>query len=178
MSQKPTSKKAKKKAGIAPADWERLAANPVKRDAYIQLVQSIQRAQAVAEQRSVRSGLPASDLLDITQAAHILDQHPDLIKYVDAVRRQQYREQSIAQQSITTKSSPTNSVPQAGSGMWSIAKDAPSGVPNAKMWRDFADSNEWTRGAINVRRQQIGRAEIAVVPADQTSESISFPPQA
>lgn len=50
---------------------------------------------------------------------------------------------------------------------WGKQKPEAQGVPNARILRDWADANEWVRAAINVRRQQIGRANIAVMPNNE-----------
>ena len=44
--------------------------------------------------------------------------------------------------------------------------DIPQSVRNARILRAYADNNPWARTAINVRKQQIGQAPIAVLPAN------------
>jgi|GEM_PF-3534696 len=72
------------------------------------------------------------------------------------------------------KSAPTGSSPIAAggaagawAGMHAQRTDA-VGVPNADFLRRLASKNPWVSAAITTRKQQIGRADIAVVPADET----------
>jgi hypothetical protein len=79
-------------------------------------------------------------------------------------------------QSLLQKQSPTNSTPvasgnQAGvawAGIGNKRVDA-QGVPNAQYLRNLAVRNPWVQAAIVTRKQQIGRADIDVVPMDETA---------
>lgn len=170
----PSSKK------VTGADWEALAASPRERDAYVRFSNEIQRAQAEAAQRAVRMGrgVQPAELLDVRRAVAILDEHPALYRYVRAAASAAHREQIIAEtqvrdaaSGILAKSgSPTGSAPQAEGALgyaWSGARQTPISVPNARQLRTFADSNEWLRSAINIRRDQVSHAEIAVLPEEE-----------
>lgn len=174
MSNKKQHKKktvtlAKEQSGRTPkrSDWDQLAESPSLLSAYREFAVSLQRSQALAEQRAVRSssGATASEFLDYSHALAILDQHPELIRYVHAVRSEEHRE-SLRRSTMIQREAPTGSYPQAGSGGWSFMKNQPQGVINAMTLRYYADNNVWCRSAINERRTQIGTAEIAVMPLD------------
>lgn len=89
-------------------------------------------------------------------AMDYLAAHPDLVTLIDAMR-------------LETRAAPTGSTPQAGGG-WasSFARDVPNVVPNARTLRIWADSHEWVRAAIDVRKDRIGNAAIAVLPDDES----------
>jgi hypothetical protein len=181
MSKKPhrKSKKSiqlmKEQSGHTPkrSDWEQLSANPVLSAAFQELSVSLQRSQALAEQRAVRSssGAPSSEFLDFSHALAVIDAHPELVPYIRELQAGDHRE--LLRQSTMTpefqRQSPTASYPQAQGtlGGWSYTdKNQPQGVPNTPLLRYYADNNVWTRAAINERRTQIGSAEIAVMPGD------------
>jgi len=156
-----------------PSNWEQLSANPVLSSAFQELSVSLQRSQALAEQRAVRSstGAPASEFLDFSHALAVIDQHPELVPYIRELQAGDRRE--LLRQSTMTpefqRQSPTASYPQAQGTMggWSYTnKNQAQGVPNVPLLRYYADNNVWTRAAINERRTQIGSAEIAVMPGD------------
>lgn len=99
---------------------------------------------------------------DLSPAIQLLNDHPQLRTFLDRVRE---REDAIT----LTKSTPTGSTPQAGGGWGSaFTKDQPVGVINARQLRDWADTHEWTRAAINSRRQRVARADITVIPSDES----------
>lgn len=154
------------------SDWERLASDPTLSAAFQELSVSLQRSQALAEQRAARSSsrAPAIEFLDFTHAATILNAHPELIPYIRELQHSERREM-LRQSTISPelqRESPTQSYPQARGNMagWSTSKDQPQGVPNAFLLRNYADNDEWVRAAVNIRRRQVGNAEIAVTPGD------------
>lgn len=168
---------------VTPADWEALAASPRDAEAYSRFAQEISRAQAEAEQRAARmKGVAPAELLDVRRAVAILDEHPALYRYVRAAAQREHREALVASTaqalpSMLTLSgsggpmgSPTGSAPQAGSALgmaWAGTRQSPISVPNARQLRTFADSGEWLRAAINIRRDQVAHAELAVLPEDE-----------
>jgi len=162
---------AKEQSGHRPrevpsSDWEQLATNPVLSSAFRELSVSLQRSQATAEQRAVRSssGADATEFLDFSHALSVIDQHPELVPYIRELQHSERR--AMLRESTMVREAPTGSYPQASSGGWSFARNQPQGVPNASTLRYYADNNVWTRAAINERRTQIGSAEIAVGPID------------
>lgn len=152
------------------SDWQRLAANPTLSGAFQELATRLQSAQATAEQRAVRSGIQVTELVDYSHALQVIDAHPELLPYLRELqsgeRREMLRQSTMSPDFI--RQSPTQSYPQATGNMggWTGSKDAPIGVPNHRVLRDMADNNPWCRAAINVRREQISRADIAVIPED------------
>lgn len=143
-------------------DWQDLVMQPDLAQNFQVLTQELERAHDLALQHAVRTGDSMESHLDLSRAATILREHPRLLPYIQSVAGQ-------ANISLLQKQSPTeaNSQGQAASGAWSGNKATTDGVPNTRILRDWADSNEWVRAAINVRRQQIGRANIAVVPFNE-----------
>lgn len=154
------------------SDWERLASDPTLSAAFQDLSVSLQRSQALAEQRAARSSsrAPAIEFLDFTHAASILNAHPELVPYIRELQHSERREMLRQSTMIPEmqRESPTQSYPQARGNMagWSTSKDQPQGVPNAFLLRNYADNDEWVRAAVNIRRRQVGNAEIAVIPGD------------
>jgi hypothetical protein len=151
---------------VPSSDWEQLATNPTLAGAFQEFSVRMQRAQAEAMQLSARKGIDVSDLIDYRQALVVLDQHPELVPYIRELQHSERRE--MLRDSMIIKESPTQSYPQARGNMqgWSTSKDAPQGVPNSYILRNYADNDEWLRAGINKRRDQVGRAEIAVIPRD------------
>jgi hypothetical protein len=155
-----------------PSNWDRLASDPTLSAAFQELSVSLQRSQALAEQRAVRSSsrAPAVEFLDFSHAASILNAHPELVPYIRELqrgdRREMLRESTMSPEFL--RESPTQSYPQGHGNMagWSTSKDQPQGVPNAFVLRNYADNDEWLRAGINVRRDQVSRAEVAVSPVD------------
>jgi hypothetical protein len=157
---------------VPQSDWDRLASDPTLSAAFQELSVSLQRSQALAEQRAARSSsrAPAIEFLDFTHALRVLDAHPELVPYIRELQHSERREM-LRQSTISPelqRESPTGSYPQARGNLagWSTSKDQPQGVPNAFLLRNYADNDEWVRAAVNIRRRQVGNAEIAVIPGD------------
>ncbi|MGZ6281793.1 MAG: phage portal protein [Ktedonobacterales bacterium] len=159
-------------------------------DAFSRAVtQANERAKAAAG-----GGGDTSQYLDYREAIQLLNSNPPLTTYLEGVmQRQEARAQALGLNgAIPTAASyavpgmedsffgtkarhgpPTGSHPQNQSniGGWTTGgtakNSAPQGIANAQQLRYFADNNEWVRAAINIRRQQVGRADIAVVPNDE-----------
>lgn len=115
---------------------------------------------------------------DVSEAIKMLHEYPGLRSYLNNVLE---REQATkAAKELPTAmlghsadylwkmGSPTQSTmqDQAGMAAWGGNKNNPVGVANARLLREWADTNEWCRAAINIRRAQVGRADILVAPAD------------
>jgi phage portal protein BeeE len=65
------------------------------------------------------------------------------------------------------KTSPKN-LPYSASAVQYTAQDKGRvAKPNVKLFRNWATSSEWIRGAINIRRSQVAAAEWDIVPYDQ-----------
>ena len=86
---------------------------------------------------------------------------------LQAIQDREYARQDALQR-LDLKSNPTGAHPQSGMSGWTGTKNYPIGVANARLLRDWADSDELVRAAINARRQQIEKADIAVLPLDET----------
>lgn len=134
-----------------------LATSSSEQQAYRELARLIEKAQTVAG-----PGRAA----DLTEAGRLLSSNPQLVRYLQAAQEREYARQDALHR-LDVKAAPTGSSPQAGMAGWTGTRNYPQGVPNARLLRDWADSNEWTRAAINVRRQQIERADIAVMPLNE-----------
>lgn len=137
--------------------------------AYQQLIRALQQADqvAVSEVRAGRQNYEQA--LDLREAGSVLDRYPRLVSYLNGIKdRENARKVGLAQPDLTLSNAPTHSTPQASpiASGWSGSKDIPRGVENARMLRQLAETDPWVRAAINLRRQQIGRADIAVMPTD------------
>lgn len=173
MGKKKYSKQHRHRGKVTPSEWQHLSEEHALRSAYLQFAASVQKAQEGAHTRSLQAGLPVSSTLDLRDAGRILDQHPQLIRYLHSVMERQQAERDardLPLDVLATKSSPTGTPSQAQSlGGWSGYQDknAPQGVPNARLLRDYAEQSEWVNAAINYYCERIGRADIAVLPQDE-----------
>lgn len=161
-------------------------------DAFSRVVQA---AQQRAGEAAGPHG-DTSPYLDYREAIQLLNGNPALTTYLEGImERKAARAQALGLPSdgaipaaasrsyavpgmeesffgTKRQGPPTGSHPQNQSniGGWTTggnSKDMPQGVAAAQQLRYFADNNEWVRAAINIRRQQVGRADIAVVPNDE-----------
>jgi phage portal protein BeeE len=64
------------------------------------------------------------------------------------------------------QASPAN-LPNSGAGTAAYVWDGKVPVQNARVYRHWAKSSEWVRGAITIRRAQVSSAEWDIVPYDQ-----------
>jgi phage portal protein BeeE len=168
------SKKYKKQGKlVAPSDqeWQNLSQNEVLAKEYSNLALALQQSQSVAVQKATRLGGSPDEYLDLSKAFSIIDRNPQLLPYLSSVAKQSSGIPTgfTDHKGLLQKESPTGSVHTQNSGHvpggWSgSGKRLPDAVPNARLLRDWADGNEWVRAAINIRRQQIGRANVAVMP--------------
>lgn len=151
---------------VTAREWDNLAGDRELKGAYVRLASEIERAYGEAETLAARSGIPAEALLDLSQAQDMLMREPRLARFLYDVRDNGAP--------FSTKASPVAIAQERNDAQglgdlsgWTGDKHAPQGVINARLFRKFADENEWTRAAINHRRQQVGRANISVAPADE-----------
>jgi hypothetical protein len=145
--------------------WRDLALNTDLSREYSQLSTALQQAHSQATQQAHRYGGTSDQYMDYSRAFGILERTPDLVPYLSQLSKQS----SNVPSSYIVKESPTgNAHPQSSqtNGAWSGNKETDS-VVNARVLREWADGNEWVRAAINTRRQQIGRANISVVPFNE-----------
>lgn len=153
-------------APVSEQQWQSLSTDSHLAKEYVELSNALQQAHTQASQMAQRSGGNTQEYIDYSRAFSIVDRTPELVPYLASLAK----ESSNVPTNYTTRSAPSGVVsPQSQnmSSAWSGQKNMPEGVPNARILRDWADSNEWTRAAINVRRQQIGRANIAVIPFNE-----------
>lgn len=129
--------------------------------------QELLAALSRADEKVLAQGGTVGQATNLAEAGDVLNRYPQLVRYLTTVSE---RQQARAAQTdlLQLAGSPTGSHPQVQplASYWSGTKE-PIGVPNARVMRDLADKDPWVRAAINVRRQQIGRADIAVVPANE-----------
>lgn len=129
------------------------------------------------DQARRQEGATSAEPVDLSRAIQVLQsyapelhRYPSLLTNLEGITERAFaRESALTADNFTTKRSPTASTPQAGyvSGGWAGNKNQPVGVLNAGVLRAWADSSEWVRAAINIRRQQVGRAEMAIIPEDE-----------
>jgi len=112
-------------------------------------------------------------VLQLRQLAPQLHAFPELLGEVRYLLAQ-VDARALALGDLQTKAAPTGSTPVASggaagawAGMHAKRMDA-VGVPNADFLRRLASKNPWVHAAITTRKQQIGRADITVIPADET----------
>jgi 2'-5' RNA ligase/phage portal protein BeeE len=158
MSRRYRKPKSKSTAPRATPDIER---------AYQELIRALQQAETRATETVRVTGQSREQVIDLREAGNVLHRYPKLASYLDGMKQRELaRQDALVRPDLALSHSPTGSTPQASpiASGWSGTKDMPNYVNNARMLRQLADTNPWARAAINVRRQQIGRADIAVVP--------------
>ncbi len=127
------------------------------------LASELVRRAAQAAAASERSGGPP----DYLPVVELLREHPALLRYLDGVRERAAATANALTRPDLALAAPTASTPQDQWGAaWAGNRNQPIGVANSRLLREWADTNEWVRAAINVRRIQVGRADIMVTPAD------------
>jgi len=161
-----TRKKYKKTKPVSTQQWQDIPENKELAGSFAQFTTEIQRAHAEAQQKAVRIGGHAEDHLNLSYATQLLKNSPELVPYVAAIAKEASSVPIVQKRNPVAEGAPTTAF-QYMSGGWSSNKQVTDSVVNARVLRDWADANEWVRAAINVRRQQIGRANIAVVPLNE-----------
>lgn len=164
--------RSNKRHKITSSDWQQLAENERLRQAYLQFTQAIQKAQDVANERSPHAGLPAGSIIDLREAGRILDQYPQLIRYLETVRELQLaqKEANTLPSDMLTRSSPIGVTPQSANlGGWAGYSDRnqAQGVPNARTLRDWVDQSEWATSAITYYCNRVSRADVSIMPYDE-----------
>lgn len=164
---KNSSRKARGQA-LSQSQWEDTAHNPDIGPHLARLQQELTKANTEAELRAAREGGEAAQYLNLSSAVNLLQRKPELLPYVSSLALQSSSVPTgwTQKRSPTSEGSPTTHF-QNVSGGWASNKQVTDSVVNAQILRDWADANEWVRAAINIRRQQIGRANIAVVPFNE-----------
>lgn len=157
------------KAKVSGQEWQDLALNQRLSGDFARLSQEMQRAHAEAVQKAARMGGTIDDYIDLSVPLQRVKQNPALLRYLSDVAGQVGTVPYTSFDLDSQKGTPTGHTPgRADSyGGWSTNKNMTDSVVNARILRDWADSSEWVRAAINVRRQQIGRANVAVVPFNE-----------
>lgn len=158
---------------ITKEEWERLVEDATLRDAYTQFASEVQLSQRSAEERARLSGQPVENILDLRNAGRVLDQYPQLIRYLDTLRdRASLRESAMTRPDVTL-SSPTGGIRGETSGMlggWvgtGVGRNNPIGVHNVRQLRDWSDHDEWVSAAKAFLCGKVSRADIAVLPLDE-----------
>lgn len=159
---------------ISQREWDRLVEDATLRDAYTQFASEVQLSQKLAEERARMSGQPVESVLDLRNAGRILDQYPQLVRYLDGLRdREALRQEAMNTPLDITRANPTGSVRGDTSGMlggWAgsgIGKNKPIGVHNVRQLRDWSDHDEWVSAAKAFLCGKVSRADIAVLPLDE-----------
>lgn len=146
--------------------WEDIPTDSKLAGELTRFASEVQRAYAEAGQRAARMGGELSDHMNFSYAADLLRRTPELLPYVNAIAKEASSVPNTQKRNPVMEGSPTTQYQYMGGG-WATNKQVTDSVVNARVLRDWADANEWVRAAINVRRQQIGRANIAVVPFNE-----------
>lgn len=160
------------------------------RAAYEQFASEVAHARTLADKEALVSHRPAVDHLDLSGAVDILHSNPALMSYFKTIVE---REQAVAEvkqygaaatqrrygfdtAGITTKQPPhitempasATGVRPMSAGKQTYSQHDTDSVPNAGFLRQWAEQVEWVRAAINIRREQVGRATIVCRPVDET----------
>lgn len=168
------AKRYKKRRKANQSDWQQLKETPALRSAYVQFATAVQQAQDLAQIRAPHAGLPAAQIIDLRDAGRILDTHPQLVTYLESIRERQLAERSARDlpMDMLTRASPTGSTahiePIGGWGTGYNDRNQAQGVSNVRMLRDWSENSEWVNAAINYYCERVARADIAVIPYDET----------
>lgn len=89
---------------------------------------------------------------------------------VTSLMRRQQRGLVVSEQNLdiekARQASPER-LPNNGAGVAGYVWDGKVPIQNAQIYRHWAKSSEWVRGAISIRRSQVSSAEWDIVPYDQ-----------
>lgn len=172
MGKRHRGQKSKRKP-ISQTEWDRLVEDATLRDAYTSFASEVQLSQRLAEERSRLTGLPVEKTLDLRNAGRILDQYPQLVRYLDTLRdRESMREEALARPDLV-RASPTGAIRGDTSGMlggWvgsGMDKNKPIGVRHVQQLRDWSDHDELVSAAKSFLCGKVSRADIAVMPLDE-----------
>ena len=121
------------------------------------LVSALDGARQRAEAKAQALGIPGEYLFDYSVPEET-GFHPETTKAT--VRGKPVRTGGPSQ-------SVTGYHPMDGTGIWAAFHDpSPIGVHNYRILRQISNDNVWCRTAINLRRQQVGRAKIICRPVN------------
>lgn len=157
------------------SEWEQLASDLALREGWLEFARAVNLAQTAAEEQAARLRVPVSESLDLRGATRVLEQYPQLVRYLDGVRERQDLRQDALSRLDATKASPTGAARgESGQvGNWASSSrvgnlhNQPIGVNNARLLRAFADGDEWLNAGINFLCDRVARADIAVLPQDE-----------
>src|SRR6266581_3136585 len=163
-----------KNVHLSQSDWDRLLDDVTLREAYTTFAKEVQLSQHLAEERSRLSGRPVESLLDLRNAGKVLDQYPQLVRYLDGMRdREALRQEAMTKPDLAL-SSPTGNIRGNDQGMlgggWvgsGIGKNHPIGVQNVRQLRDWSDHDPIVSAAKAFLCNKVSRADIAVLPLDE-----------
>jgi len=152
------------------------------RSAYGDFVNEVALARVDAERKAYAGKTSVYEHLDLSRALDVLNANPPLMSYLQTVveRRQAIEEVKDGDTAVGSRrfgvdtlkaTGPTSEVGAAGSGASMslrkpLTRDSTDSVPNAELLRAWSEQVEWVRAAINIRREQVGRASIVVRPID------------
>src|SRR6184192_2074396 len=159
------NRKGKQKQ-LSPYEWDRLVEDTTLRNAYTTFAKEVQLSQHLAEERARQTGLPVESVLDLRNAGRVLDQYPQIVRYLDAVRdRASLHEEAMSRPDLV-RANPTGSVrgDQGGmlGGAWvgsGIGKNNPIGVHNVRQLRDWSDHDEIVSAAKSFLCGKVSRAD-------------------
>lgn len=162
-----------KRKPISQNEWDRLVEDALLNDAYVSFAKEVQLAQHLAEERARLTGRPVESMLDLRNAGRVLDQYPQLVRYLDALRDRDALHVEALDRPGLVRANPTGSVRGDSSGMlggWSgtgVGRNNPIGVHNVRQLRDWADHDPAVSAARAFLCGKVARSDIAVLPLDE-----------
>lgn len=156
-------------------EWESLYEDPDLLFSYRRLSEALSEAQMVANQKSRETRQPSQELLDLRSANRILDEHPQLVRYLHAITERQEALQYARERTddLSTFAAPSGTrssqavYNQVNMGGWAGDTNKPIGVPNPRSLRDWSDRSTWVSIAKGKLRRWVERADVAIVPDDE-----------
>jgi 2'-5' RNA ligase len=174
MSKRYRKQRSNKNKSVSASEWERLLEDVTLREAYTTFAQEVQLSQNLAEERARLSGRPVESMLDLRNAGRVLDQYPQLVRYLDGLRDREALRQEAMNKPDLALSSPTGNIRGNDQGMlgggWvgsGVGKNQPIGVHNVRQLRDWSDNDPIVSAAKAFLCNKVSRADIAVLPLDE-----------
>lgn len=166
-------RRSKQQKPISQNEWDRLVEDVTLNDAYVSFAKEVQLAQRLAEERARLTGRPVESMLDLRNAGRVLDQYPQIVRYLDALRDRETLHAEALSHPDMVRANPTGSVRGDSSGLlggWSgtgVGRNNPIGVHNVRQLRDWADHDPMVSAARSFLCGKVARSDIAILPLDE-----------
>jgi 2'-5' RNA ligase len=158
--------------------WSSTSSNPREKHeleaAYSLLSQAITEARAKAEKHYADRGLPMphNAPLDLRQAGTILDQYPQLARYLETAREREWARQKASPTGYPSAAGTARSDTSSLGGWANVSTPGANtnqaiGVHNARRLRLWVDNDEWVSAGVNFLAQKAARSDIAILPLDE-----------